>query len=305
LIKEPTRITDTTATLLDVAIVSKPDNICRSGVLHIGISDHSLIYVCRKISFVKKEIKTVNARNYRNFNQQHFNDDLFHHLTLLNCETNDPNILWNNFEKTFNYVSDTHAPLRSKRVRSQNAPWLTDTIKLGMNRRDYLKKKAVKNNSLWYHNAYKALRNKINKDVICAKRKHYVKSNEENMGNAKLMWKHLNCLLNRKSKRTGVQAIKTDEGDVVESQTIAELFNEYFSNIGPTLSNQITSISSQGFESYMTHEASRIFEFATVDSTIVLNELEKLNSSKSTGPDNIPVKLLKAPKRQLHLSWHP
>jgi hypothetical protein len=38
-----------------------------------------------------------------------------------------------------------------------------------MNRRDYLKKKAVKNNSLWYHNAYKALRNKINKDVICAK----------------------------------------------------------------------------------------------------------------------------------------
>ena len=42
LIKEPTRITDTTcATLLDVAIVSKLDNICRSGVLHIGISDHA------------------------------------------------------------------------------------------------------------------------------------------------------------------------------------------------------------------------------------------------------------------------
>ena len=77
---------------------------------------------------------------------------------------------------------------------------------------------------MWYHNAYKALRNKINKDVICAKRKH-VKSIEENMGNPKFMWKHLNCLLNRKSKRTGVQAIKTDEGDVVESQTIAELFN--------------------------------------------------------------------------------
>ena len=86
----------------------------------------------------------MNVRNYRNFNQQHFNDDLFHHLTLLNWETNDPNILWNNFEKTFNYVSDTHAPLRSKRVRSQKTPWLADTIKLDMNRRDYLKKKAVK-----------------------------------------------------------------------------------------------------------------------------------------------------------------
>ena len=30
LIKEPTRITNTSATLIDVAIVSKPENICRS-----------------------------------------------------------------------------------------------------------------------------------------------------------------------------------------------------------------------------------------------------------------------------------
>ena len=64
LIKEPTRITNTSATLIDVAIVSKPENICRSGVLHIGISDHSLIYVCKKISFAKKDIKTVNTRNF-------------------------------------------------------------------------------------------------------------------------------------------------------------------------------------------------------------------------------------------------
>ncbi len=69
----------------------------------------------------------------------------------------------------------------------------------------------------------------------------------------------LNCLLNRKFKRTGIQAFKTDEGDVVESQTIAKLFNRYFSNIAPTLSNQITNISNQGFEIYMTHEASKIY----------------------------------------------
>jgi hypothetical protein len=37
----------------------------------------------------------------------------------------------------------------------------------------------------------------------------------------------------------------------------------------------------------MTHEASGIFEFASVDRIVVLNELEKLNSSKSTGPDII------------------
>ena len=90
LIKEPTRITNTSATLIDVAIVSKPKNIGRSGVLHIGISDHSLIYVRKKISFAKKDIKTVNTRNYRNYIQQNFIADLSYHLALLNWENNDP-----------------------------------------------------------------------------------------------------------------------------------------------------------------------------------------------------------------------
>ena len=53
LIDQPTRITEKTASLLDVALVNNPENISHSGVLHIGIRDHSLIYVCRKISFVK------------------------------------------------------------------------------------------------------------------------------------------------------------------------------------------------------------------------------------------------------------
>jgi hypothetical protein len=39
-----------------------------------------------------------------------------------------------------------------------------------MNRRDYLKKKAVKTNSTACHNAYKSVRNEINKKIMYAKR---------------------------------------------------------------------------------------------------------------------------------------
>ena len=49
LIDQPTRITEKTASLLDVALVNNPEKISHSGVLHVGISDHSLIYVCRKM----------------------------------------------------------------------------------------------------------------------------------------------------------------------------------------------------------------------------------------------------------------
>ena len=43
-------ITESTSTLIDWFLTNKKENICNSGVLHLGISDHSLIYGCRKIA---------------------------------------------------------------------------------------------------------------------------------------------------------------------------------------------------------------------------------------------------------------
>ena len=50
LITEPTRITPLSSTLIDVIFTNLPDNTTCSGVSHIGISDHRLIVVYRKIS---------------------------------------------------------------------------------------------------------------------------------------------------------------------------------------------------------------------------------------------------------------
>ena len=42
------RITDKSSTLIDLCITNSPDNIVNSGVLHLSISDHSLVYMVRK-----------------------------------------------------------------------------------------------------------------------------------------------------------------------------------------------------------------------------------------------------------------
>ena len=49
LILEPTRLTDKSSTLIDLAFTNEISNIAKSGVIHCGMSDHSIIVVVRKV----------------------------------------------------------------------------------------------------------------------------------------------------------------------------------------------------------------------------------------------------------------
>ena len=55
LIDETTRTTMTTSSLIDHIVTNTPENISDSGVIHTGISDHSLIFAIRKISVLKNK----------------------------------------------------------------------------------------------------------------------------------------------------------------------------------------------------------------------------------------------------------
>jgi hypothetical protein len=50
LINEPTRTTDSSSTLIDHIFTNTPDKVVCSGVSHVSISDHTLIYAFRKLS---------------------------------------------------------------------------------------------------------------------------------------------------------------------------------------------------------------------------------------------------------------
>ena len=117
-ITQPTRITQNSETLIHVALKNCPENIMNSGVAHVGISDHSLIYICR-ISFVKTQPKLIESRNYKNYNPGHFNRDLDNLLNQYTWESNNPDVLWFQFKFVFNKVADIRVRLRSRKVRNQ------------------------------------------------------------------------------------------------------------------------------------------------------------------------------------------
>ena len=76
LIKECTRLTPTSATLIDLILTNTPENISRSGVIHLGISDHSLVYAVRKFIPPKERQKTREVRNFKNFIENDFIQDV-------------------------------------------------------------------------------------------------------------------------------------------------------------------------------------------------------------------------------------
>jgi hypothetical protein len=115
IIDDPTRVTKSTKSILDVCITSSLDKIIHSGVVHLGISDHSLIYATRKLNSVIKgnSQNSVEFRNFRKFNVESFLSNLYMLPWVeLNCCKQNVDEMWECWKTLFLQVREKHAPKR-------------------------------------------------------------------------------------------------------------------------------------------------------------------------------------------------
>ena len=128
LINEPTTVTKTSASLIDLVFTNKRKNISHSGVIHLGISDHSMIYAVRKLITPKSDPKIKIVRNFKNFNV----NDFLSNLSQIPWETtviqDNPNTCWKIWKSLYLGVLDRHAPFRRVRIRGNSIPWVTSDI---------------------------------------------------------------------------------------------------------------------------------------------------------------------------------
>ena len=81
-IQTPTRITPTTSSLIDVIITQIGDSkTLETGVIQLGISDHSLLYLCRKISIPKEPSRIIFTRQFKNYPASLFKQELSYYLS--------------------------------------------------------------------------------------------------------------------------------------------------------------------------------------------------------------------------------
>ena len=202
LIDQPTRITSSTRTLIDHIFTNKPNIITNHGVLHVGISDHSLIYATRKHNTLKADPKIIESRQFKNFDCDAFIEDIketpFHFASLMD----DPNEMWDIWKSLLLEVINKHAPMRKRKVKSKSSPWITAELRRKMRKRDFLKNQAVKQNSHQAWNDYKKARNEVNASIREARVTFFNDSIKKHRGNLKETWNVINSSLGRKPKMT-------------------------------------------------------------------------------------------------------
>ena len=223
LVEQPTRVTETSSSLLDIILTTVPERHKYTRVSTVSLSDHYMVQTCisTKWKINKSCHNTVTYREFKNFDYSKFaadlkNDSKMHGLCITACNANS----WDVFKDSFNTICNKHAPFITRRMKQRCNPWITpDVIRL-MYERDHAKKQLDKNKTLELLLKYRKLRNNVNKVIRSAKKAYYETELSNVSSNPRKTWKLINKLTNNKVKTTP------------PSELTAEMFNQHFSNIG-------------------------------------------------------------------------
>ena len=236
LIKDPTRITHKTKSLLDV-IISDSNCILDSGILYNNVSDHFQVYVTRKHIKKQKKPTTFNGRNYANYDiltlQQAI--DQIDWSTFL--DENDPNIMWDIYLSNITEKVDALYPVKNYHINQQKESWINDDLMHMIIEKDRLILQAKIENTEIAWNIAKQAKNRTKNFIQRAKTAYISDALETNRNNPKAFWRTINSILPNKKDRTSEKIVLKDQNTQlnIQDKDIPDYINDYFSTIGPKL----------------------------------------------------------------------
>ena len=236
-------------------------------------------------SHVIYEHKTIKCRNYTEFDQLKFNDEVSKMCRGINYEAcSTVNDMWNLWKDSLMLLCDKHAPMKVFRVRNDgDNPWVdNDIIKL-MKDRDKKHKLAIdqKNDELF--DEYRYLRNSVTEQIKYKKKQHIMSMLDGQNVKESNVWKAVNLVKgNNKSNNSLPVHIKCTD------------MNKYYATIGDKLA---ASFSNSDKDEYLWKGGSSIhrFNIEPIKCQQVYEELKKLS-------DKSKKDVLDMDSRLLHIS---
>ena len=193
-------------------------------------------------------------------------------------------------------IVDKHVPLKKlsrKEIKFLSKPWITKAIKKSICIKNNLYKKYIRTRNNCVFEKFKTYRNKLKHLIFQSKKEYYKQYFNSNFNDMKATWKGIREIVSLKpSKSTTPTKIIANDSVITDPKSIANAFNQYFTNIGSSLQSEIQA-TPKSFSCFLTNrQANSLYIFPVTRSEIEL-EISKLNIKKSAGLSSIPIRVLK------------
>ncbi|XP_065681417.1 uncharacterized protein LOC136095111 [Hydra vulgaris] len=252
LINKPTRITKESSTSLDQIITNDFINKnIRTGIFKTDVSDHFPIFILLQkciYNAQNEREKIIKTRLITDNSISHF----YKLLSCVNWDTLKLNLNANKaydiFLTEFLYLYNKAFPEVTKVITTSPRAFLNLQKKKQRLYNKFLKKRTLKNETTYKN--YKRLFESILKR---SKKRYYSEQLIKHKNDSKKTWHIIKEVIGKKSLYRNLLPLnlKFNNKQIVNKSLVAETLNQFFVNIGPTLSSNIATTQSH-FSSYLT-----------------------------------------------------
>ena len=320
----PTRLTDTSNTLIDNVFANSAKFEAVSGILINNISDHQAIFTIITIPRERVIIHTnISSNNQTTYTVKKLSSgtkpkaiftppnrkldiDMFCEDVRINLVANTDN----SFDESDNYkglvksIGDAQKKqIDSKRFkynkyRHKKCKWITFGLLKSIEFRDNLyrelKKTPIDRDD--YRNKKINLRTYnriINRSKTYLKKRYYAEKFHLFKNNIKLTWRLINEVLENNPNKSISTKFNINDKCITDQQEIGNHFNSFFASIGTKISQQIKNHDQIDHRQYLINRPVTTFHFHEITTQDVMCIISKLPNKKSTGYDEISTETVK------------
>ena len=215
LIKKATCLTPTAEnpSLTDIILTNRPRSFKNNVTVETGLSDHHrMVLTVLRCHHVRLQPTTIHYRDYNQFSSDAFIADLQIEYESQPISYTDPNLAYNEFCNTFKAILDKHAPLKSKVIRGNQAPFMSKELSKRIMTRSRLKNNFNKHKTKENWKAYKIQRNKCVHLREKAIQSYFQQNTNSGNVNNKSFWKTIRPFINKKGTHDNHDIILEENG---------------------------------------------------------------------------------------------
>ena len=294
LINKPTRSTTHSNTCIDNIFSNHVSTSSKSlqGILFTDISDHFPIFFFDLTTKDKNEKRTVTKRLFTLKASENFKNSIQEFDWSTASNITDAQEAMSFFHKNYKSIFDTCFPIRKITLGYKHRKeWLPDYVKSSIALKNKLFFKYRKSPTPDNLKIYKTYRNRLNATLRRLDKEHYKNLLELNKNNIRKSWSIIKEIINKNNTSNCQTAFMMNNRLTEDKEAIANGFNKFFVEIGPTLEKKCPATSESPITWMKGRNGQSIFIIPT-DQTEIAKIIEGLKDS-SGGWDDLNLHSLK------------